>query len=317
MPTLQEFYLEIKKAHGRFFDVEDYILCWGDSIPVNLKSCIQQLGPSQARGFVTDALIARHYALRQQTEMSLVDFSEKLRLSNAICKFIDFLIRFSLGIEPKLKNGETITDDEQAIFNLYLQISSMCDKPDLEAMDALKADGRSIVLLSAHLGFTNEQILGLDDWDVPITNVSNSRIRTANDKSLRVVSPVAEGIQIAYMRLIKSMRSEQRLVLIHPDGGHGQDLDEHMLLGVKVMMGRGAANIAYSGRAATFFLTTGWDGTQFKTKLIPGPVANQTEAREPFEARLTAFYLASVQDVLLGPPENLGRVRAFWPSFSK
>ena len=299
-----------------FFDSEDYIWCWGD-IPADLRTGIQELEVSQARGFINEALIEKHYALRQPAEMSLAEFSTQMRLSNAISNYIDFLGLFFLGIEPKLLKGETLTDDEQAIYNLYRQISTLSDKPDLKTIERLKSDGHSIVLLQAHTGFKDSQFLGLNDWDIPITQVTNSRVRTANDKSLDVVSPVAEGIQIAYMRLIKSMRSKQRLVLIHPDGSHGQDLDEHTLLGVKVMMGKGVANIAYSGRAATFFLSTGWDGMRFKTTLIPSPSANATEERELFEDRLTTFYLDCVRDVLLGPPQNMGVARAFWPSFSR
>jgi len=109
-PKLRDFYMQIKMVYSQISDVDDYVWRWGP-IPKDRLTYLKEIDPSQASGFVSQALIDKHYALRRLDGMSADDFGNRLKWGNAVAADLNFLGVFEAGIQTKLENGGEITDD--------------------------------------------------------------------------------------------------------------------------------------------------------------------------------------------------------------
>ncbi len=108
-----------------------------------------------------------------------------------------------------------------------------------------------------------------------------------------------------FVKLLKMLRQAPRQVLIFPDGGMGE-MTEVPVLGTPLRLGRGAAVIGYHGKARANFLRTCWHGDLPRLEVLAGPVHAPGETAEVYEARLNAFYARCLEDILTGPPEDIG-----------
>jgi hypothetical protein len=311
-PHLRDFYFQMRQNHGSHPDADDHLWRWGD-IPTDLHKFVRDISPDKAYDYVSDLLIGQLHALRGGVGLALPDFAAQLKWSNAVAAYFDFLRSATRGFIAKQKGGTRLSAAETGIVRNHEAISDLHHPPDFAAVQTAREAGRSAVMLGVHAGYGNATPL---PRLMPITRIENIYGPAPETDNLNTVSPVSDGYQITFMKLIKSMRTSQRLVDIYPDGGHGQNFTSHAFCGQTVRIGRGAARIAHLGRAATFFRAVGWKGGMLHTTLLAGPVADPAEPLEAFEDRLNRFYLDAVRDLLLGPPENIGLARAFWPAFA-
>jgi lauroyl/myristoyl acyltransferase len=88
-----------------------------------------------------------------------------------------------------------------------------------------------------------------------------------------------------------------------------------LVFGRPVKIGRGAAMLAYLGKAATYFATSQWAGSGFTFSLQPGPLASDYDSIEKFEDAFGTFYARCFEKIVLGPPEDMVPVpNMFWQS---
>ncbi|MGD9861574.1 MAG: hypothetical protein AB7S99_00015 [Pseudodonghicola sp.] len=205
------------------------------------------------------------------------------------------------------------TARHRTILALNAKVHSLFIPPDLESVTQGIASGRSAVLSHPHAGLTILSDLGLRQLSAPLSLVTTkgAPLGRPNDFHVSTISPT---IATDFAKLTKLMRKQPRIVRIFPDGPHGQTV-EAPLLGRQVRIGRGAAVLAYLGRAATFFSTSHWDGHAFRFDLVPGPDPRDFDSIETFDATFTRFFLDRLQDILLGPPEDMAPDGGIWPFF--
>ena len=117
-----------------------------------------------------------------------------------------------------------------------------------------------------------------------------------------------------FLGAVKRVKAAPHLITIFPDGPDGREMQAFPLLGRKVILGLGAATLAWHSRAATFFAGTRWRDGWLEVYLREGPVAEPNVDRDAFNEAFHAFYLGCLAEIVTGPPENFAREGGMWRS---
>lgn len=315
-PRQRDLYFQLLTRHGLYPRASDHLWRWGP-MPGDVATFLPQIEPSRAYAYLTETMVQRLFALRGEADDALPDFRARLLWGNAVFGYLHFLLTLTDGLRRRMAMGETLEEeDELRILDLLHQADALETPADYTLLRQARDAGKSIVLTGAHLGYFGTISTRHYALEMPYTQVVNYAFGGANDDSLVMLSPVSEGMQIAYAKLIKRMRAAPRLIEIYPDGGEGQGQHEMDFMGERIRLGLGACNMALLGRAAVFFHHRGWRAGKMHIEFTPGPVAGPETDGPAFTAAFAEFYLDCVRKILLGPPENIGLCRAFWPAFT-
>lgn len=173
--------------------------------------------------------------------------------------------------------------------------------------------GQSIVIAGLHTGMSAITDLGTKTGNLPLSIVAVGAAANAPAPNFHVPAD-APDVTIRFLKLCKMMKAGQRLVHIFPDGPLGE-LQEGQLFGRTIQIGRGAAVLAWRGRAATFVPRSQWDGHTATLFLDPGPNAAVYDDPDQFADDFAEFYLAQIRAVILGPPIDMAPNGGFWRFF--
>ena len=282
---------------------------WGD-IPQDLGQQVRLLQPSEKSIALAPKQIDFLYGLRNEGGLARADFSRRLLWGVAALQYIKFINHSTVGIRNNQPLGRPMSAEEVGVLALFNQIETVVLSPDLHPLEQARSEGRSIVIVDAHAGKTLVSNLGLMRLGLPITIVSAMTRQSIDPRNLNI-NTSGKDVQTTFLKLVKLIKNQQRLVRLSPDGGAG-DVREFDLFGRTIKLGQGAAMLAYHGRAATFFASSRWDGVHFQLSFKPGPVAMESQPREDFDREFYEFYLGHLRQIVSGAPEDMGINGGFW-----
>ncbi len=108
---------------------------------------------------------------------------------------------------------------------------------------------------------------------------------------------------------------DKRPFLIAPDGRNGKLASSISVLGRDLMVGDGAAFLAYEAKCQTAWFTVVRGETGFVPLFVPGPRREEPEKFNDFKDRLLDFYQKQIEAVFSGDPRNIVPGRAWMQLF--
>lgn len=235
-------------------------------------------------------------------------FLGRLRWGSEVHRRVFFVRRLPRLIHAKPVAQRTAV--EMKVLALDAAIKEKMHAPDPAPLLAHIQAGRSVMIAQAHAGLSGMHDLGLPLGEIPYSLIANAVApnRRPEDLNLAAGGP---NVAMEFAKLAKLMKKTPRIVRIFPDGGQGEKM-EILVCGRKAKIGRGAASLAYLGKAATFFCQSHWNGSGFTFSLTPGPIAADYTQKEDFENNFNAFYAACFERIVQGPPEDMAPDSSFW-----
>lgn len=201
---------------------------------------------------------------------------------------------------------------EGKLLELQQAINATVTGIDLGLMAEHIDAGRSVLIAQAHAGHLHSGALRLPS-PFPYSLVANVVGPATRPQDFNL-SPLSPNATMGFAKLAKLMRKSPRVVRIFPDGAAGEGMTISVL-GHPVRIGRGAATLAYLGKAATYFVTSHWTGSGFSFSLQVGPLGSDYADLETFEQAFGEFYARCLERIVLGPPEDIAPVpNRFWTS---
>jgi hypothetical protein len=292
---------------------ENHRLVWGD-IPDDLAAHVRSMPERGLSARVPDRLIDFLFKLRPEEERDRAGFIDRLAWGMEAYYYMIFIVKCALKLRPISEEGGVLTDEESRVFALFQQIPDFVCTPDLTPLHEARASGRNIVVVEAHAGMAMLNNLDIVKIGMPVSVIAQLEVPAKEHDHFNIAAS-GDDVQTRFLKLMKLLKRQQRLVLVFPDGAAGEvvELD---LFGRPVKVGRGGAMLAYHGRAVTFFVNSRWDGMRFRLSLVPGPEATGDTPREVFEAEFHQFYLDRLKDIVMSAPEDMGVGGGFWQFLS-
>jgi hypothetical protein len=98
---------------------------------------------------------------------------------------------------------------------------------------------------------------------------------------------------------------QKKVLLLAPDGKQGALTSSINVFGKTVMIGDGAAFLAYESRCAVYFYAMNRSAKAFVPTVVAGPVRASGEKFAAYRERFLAFYEKMLNDFFAGDPRNL------------
>lgn len=237
-----------------------------------------------------------------------VDFLNRMRWGCQVHRYMVFAQQLAIAILAKpLHQRSPLEVDALAIHDA---MKACVVAPDPKALLDCIEGGRSAMLVQAHAGMATVSGLGAVDG-APYSAVSlfAPPARRPQDFNL---STGGSDVALEFAKLARLTKKAPRIVRIFPDGAYG-DTMEISVCGRPIQIGRGAASLAFLGKAATFFSYSCWTGTHFEFNLISGPIASEYTQKDEFEHDFGVFYAGCLEEIILGAPEDMVPKSGFWP----
>lgn len=192
------------------------------------------------------------------------------------------------------------------------------DVPPDPALQALVAQGRSVVLVQSHSGARGVISQSLADLDCPLSMVGKgSRVVRCRDGDFNITTGSASDLPLQFLKLAKLARSGLRVIRLLPDGKDGSAFGEIDLFGRKVMIGLGAAALALHGKAVLAFAHTRWTGGAWAAEVTIGPDLAKVSDRARAETLFLDFYAENLRNILLGPAQDIGGTGGYLTSLRR
>lgn len=222
-----------------------------------------------------------------------------------------FLYAASLATQATRQLSTPVLDNELAqARQCLLQIPVRKDPAALQQIRESCAEGRSIVVLLPHAGFTAVSEQQLMELGIPVTKVAARALSDYSNPD-NITIAASSNDPFDFVKMVKGLKASPRLLIIYPDGEHGEQR-EVSLLGRPMSLGKGAAMIAYRCKSPTFFLKTIWRDGMICLDLAQGPKADAYADQESFSRALDDFYLEGLRSIVMGPPQEMAPLGGFW-----
>lgn len=237
------------------------------------------------------------------------EWQRDFRKSCMLGKFFDYIMAIETHVAKRLSTNVVVQEVAQARLR-FSQLPIRKDPAVLQEIAASWAEGRSIVMLMPHAGFmgaSEQQVTGLG---IPVTKIAAQPLSDYSDPNNIVISAMG-NYQFDFVKMVKGLKVSPRLLIIYPDGEHGEQR-EVSLLGRRMSLGKGAAMVAYRCKSATFFLKTVWRDGMISLDLTQGPRADAYADQESFSRALDDFYLEGLRGIVMGAPQDMAPLGGFW-----
>lgn len=244
----------------------------------------------------------------QRRQPDDVDFLNRMRWGCQVHRYMVFAQQLAIGILAKpLHQRSPLEADALAIHDaMKARVLAPDPKPLLDCIES----GRSAILVQAHAGMATVSGLGaVDGAPYSAVSIFAPPARRPQDFNLSTGGP---RVTLEFAKLARLTKTAPRIVRIFPDGAHG-DAMEISVCGRPIKIGRGAASLAFLGKAATFFSYSSWTGAHFEFNLISGPIASEYQQKDEFEHDFGVFYAKCLEEIILGAPEDMVPKSGFWP----
>ena len=236
---------------------------------------------------------------RQSDDLSFLD---RMRWGSQVSRYTLFMRRLATTILAIPQHQRTPSEEDA--LTIYKKMLGRIAAPDPTALLACIENGRSAMLVQAHAGLSISHPQGLPLGAIPYSEVSGEAGRASRPQDFHLATRRPD-VAVEFAKLAKLMKKQPRIVRIFPDGPDGNTM-ETAVCGRTISIGRGAASLAFLGKAATFFSGSHWTGDRFEFHLTPGPVASDYAQKDDFEQAFCAFYAKCLEGIVLGPPEFNG-----------
>ena len=181
------------------------------------------------------------------------------------------------------------------------------DAPTDPTLQALVAQGRSVVLLQSHSGARGVISQSFAELDCPLSMVGKgSRVVRNREGDFNITTGTASDLPLQFLKLAKLARKGPRVIRLLPDGADGSEFGEIELFGRKVRIGLGGATLALHGKAVLAFAKTRWTGDGWAAEVAIGPDLAAVKDRAAAEKLFLDFYAESLRKILLGPAQDIG-----------
>ncbi|MFD1740198.1 hypothetical protein [Cypionkella sinensis] len=231
------------------------------------------------------------------------------RKSCVLGKFFDY--RMSIESYAAKRLSTNVVDQEVAQARLrFSRLPIRKDPAALQEISDSWAEGRSIVMLLPHAGFMGVSEQQLNRLGIPVTKIAAQALSDYSNPDSIVIAAMGNS-HFDFVKMVKGMKTSPRMLIIYPDGEHGEQR-EVSLLGKRMSLGKGAAMAAYRANAATFFLKTLWQDGMISLDLAQGPKADAYADQESFSRALDDFYLEGLRSIVMGRPQDMAPLGGFW-----
>jgi len=252
-------------------------------------------------------------ALYAATESGITDYEEyrnRCLWGLMAWNYTEYLLRTCNAIraahdDPGLMPTDPrLSDEESRLLSNVGQLMSMIRLPALPTAPPEPGAERTQLMMGSHTGMCCLLELATPEQDLPRTLISHG-LRPDVGTAFNI-STAAPDANFRFARLLKMIRKSPRHILLYPDGAAGETA-EVTVLGRKMHhIGRGAALLAYYGKADTHMLLSEWHGDEIHLRRIVGPTVQDGESLADFESRLLGFYAGHLERIYKGPPEDIG-----------
>ena len=285
--------------------VEDHFREWGP-VPRSLEAAFADLRTDHMRTENLRDLTTALMIARQETVLDAATMEDRLAWGRAAGDYMFFLARF----RGRNAQRPDLNADERQIVALANAVEAMYQPADMTAFLARRDEGRSLLVAENHAGSTsfNRKILrrsGLPDTLV----AGNSRTDLETQDAMKL--GVRGDSNRDFLKLVKILKRQQRLIRIFPDGHAGERRDMPFL-GTTVSFGLGAATLAWHANAAVFTSGSSWRDGRLGMVLHEGPLVDKTADRDAFDDAFYSFYAEKLRAIALGPPEDIVGHGGIW-----
>ncbi|MGB0410369.1 MAG: hypothetical protein ACPGFA_02175 [Pikeienuella sp.] len=286
-------------------NLADYLREWGP-VPRSLDAALADLRTDHVRSDNLRDLARALMIVRGEKTLSAKELEDRLAWGRAAGDYMFFLARF----RGSSSNSSEITSEERQLVALANEIEAMYQPADMSTFLARRDEGRSLLVAENHAGSTsfNRKILlrsGLPDTLV----AGNSRTDLETHRAMKL--GVRGDSNRDFLKLVKILKRQQRLIRIFPDG-HAGERREMPFLGTTVSFGLGAATLGWHANAAIFTSGSSWRGGRLGMVLHEGPLVDKSADREAFDDAFYAFYADTLRAIALGPPEDIVGHGGIW-----
>ena len=299
---------EVRLRNGVGPNVADYERNWGP-IRSSLDAALSDLRTEEAQ---TDELERQAHALmvvRKERVLTKDEFIAKLAWGRVAGDYLLFLLRFRTGWLVWRKTQSQSSEVKQ-IMALADEAKRMFQPGDMGEIHRRRDEGRSILFAEKHAGCTIFRQQFLNKVGLPDTLVA-ANSPTTFDLNGRIAVGLRGDFRKDFMKLVKIVKRNQRMIRIFPDGPAGEQR-ETPFLDTTVPIGMGGEMLAWQSNAAVFSTGSTWRDGRLSMTVAAGPVVDRNADREDFEEAFYAFYAAELEKIALGPPEDVANRGGIW-----
>lgn len=230
-------------------------------------------------------------ALRQQRLALGSRLSAKM---NALARGFYFSHHGSIDVNPsRMESFEKLNQWlETELVDVDLQ-------PLLEAV----LQGRNVILLRAHAGIVPHS-LGMEALGVPLVLIGRDTPILPGWRYLNTTSDDTRTFE--FLKLSKSLRKTQQLVMVYPDGPDGSDFLYIPFRGHQLRIALGPAWLASQRDSQFFFLAGHIEKDHIRAEFRPGPCVGPDMPREVLQQVYVDFFKTNFETILDGDPIELG-----------
>lgn len=290
-------------------NVADHHREWGPIAP-SLDAALADLRTDHVRGAGLTDLTQALMVARGEVTLSEQELEDRLAWGRAAGDYMFFLARF----RGRNAQRTDLSNDERQLIALADEVEKIYQPADMSAFFARRDEGRSLLVAENHAGSTSFNRKILRRSKLPDTLVAgNSRTDLETHDAMKLGVRGDSGRD--FLKLVKILKRQQRLIRIFPDG-HAGERHEMPFLGTTVSFGLGAPTLAWHANAAVFTSGSTWRGGRLSMTLLEGPLVDKTSGkdgdREAFDEAFYIFYADTLRAIALGPPEDIVGHGGIW-----
>ena len=292
-------------------------LVWGARGATGIET-LQKLDASAYFSLFDSALLLTDLlTIRNQPAGDMAQLCQDLAWGLAASYYRKFLANAVTDLRRRrLVDPSAVTEGVTQVF--LESCKGLTDAPPDPALQALVAQGRSVVLLQSHSGARGVISQSLAELDCPLSLVGKgTRVARTRASDFHITTGTASDLPLQFLKLAKLVRKGPRVIRLLPDGRDGSEFGEIDLFGRKLTIGLGGASLAMHGKAVLAFAKTRWTGEGWVVEVVIGPDLAQIADRAAAERLFLDFYAENLRNILLGPPKDIGGTGGFLASLRK
>jgi hypothetical protein len=209
----------------------------------------------------------------------------------------DWLARLRWGLTVNYLIGDWILANADCLDSL----DDILDDPDWSLLLAAQTEGRPAILAGAHLGPRSVAVHAINRRNLPVLMLLGNLTYGLTIASQPFLTPSDRHV----IMTLRDKLAACGTVYVAGDGKSGGSRLSNRFFGTPVILREGIAALAWVTRAQTFWCAARWAGRRIVLDLVAGPLRQDGESREDWNARWASFYVAQIEKSVLHGPENL------------
>ncbi len=302
---------EVRMRNSLGFEPSDHSLYVPGPVPDTLAEALEGLPGDRTDWIAPEMVSALAQVQDKETGPGAQAFAQKLIWGRAAREYFSFLTRYA-GQSKPLSGASSEAMADHRIRALADELHDVVQLPDPNPLLKAAESGRTVVLLAAHAGITDLSRDLLSVVDLPVVQIAaHTKTNLSNPRLLKLGTH--GNFQADFLKVVKACRKNPHLVRLFPDGGKGGDQEMVNVAGRLVPVGKGGAMLARQARAQVMFFGTRWRQGKLQFYVHKGPRAEKGVSAAEFDTAFFEFYAKCMEEIAMGPPENMSPGGGFWP----